>query len=122
MNILKYIWQLPQNIAGFIISRFSEKETLNGITVYRKHLFYSGVSLGNYIIFDDRIYISDNDIAHEHGHQLQSFYLGPLYLIIIGLPSALGNIISRIFHKDSNWYYNQPWEKWADKLGKIERY
>ena len=121
MNILKFIWQLPQNLVGFIISRKAKKHIKNGTPIYLKHLFYSGVSLGNYIIFDDRIYISDNDIAHEHGHQIQSLYLGPLYLIVIGLPSVIGNIIARIFHKDSKWYYNQPWEKWADKLGKVVR-
>ena len=123
-KILLWIWQLPQNILGFIVSRFSKKEIINGVTVYYKHLMHSGVSLGNYIIMDDRDdinYYYYPDVAHEHGHQLQSLYLGPLYLIVIGLPSVIGNLVSRIFHKDSKWYYNQPWEKWADKLGKVVR-
>ena len=53
--------------------------------------------------------------------------LGPLYLIVIGLPSITGNIINRItrmyFRKyyDPNFYYKQPWEAWADRLGGVDR-
>lgn len=32
---------------------------------------------------------SEKTIKHEYGHQLQSYILGPLYLLIIGLPSGL---------------------------------
>ena len=86
--------------------------------IYTCHLFYAGVSLGKYIIFDNRRTIKDNDIKHEIGHQKQSLYLGWLYLIIIGLPSVTGNLIYRI--KRFN-YYALPWEKWADKLGNVKR-
>lgn len=86
-----------------------------------------GVSLGNYIFIDSDSawYYGDDTIHHEHGHQLQSQYLGWLYLIIIGLPSACGNLIDRITHHQHGskkcWYYKQPWEAWADKLGGVKR-
>lgn len=124
-KVLLWLWQLPQNILGWFISRNAGIKVYDDITVHFKFLFRSGVSLGNYIILDN-IYLNFEDlindtVKHEHGHQIQSMYLGPLYLIIIGLPSMLGNIYSRIFHKDSVWYYKQPWEAWADKLGGVVR-
>lgn len=131
-KVLLWLWQLPQNLLGLIlILRFKEcmqdynfKDGTKG-DIYFKPLFGSGVSLGNYIILDTEylhyLTIIDDSLNHEHGHQKQSMYLGPLYLIVIGIPSMLGNIYSRIFHKDSEWYYKQPWEAWADKLGGVER-
>ena len=124
-KVLLWLWQLPQNVAGWLLSRNAGIKVYDGITVHFKFLFRSGVSLGNYIILDN-IYLNFEDlindtVKHEHGHQIQSMHLGPLYLIIIGLPSMLGNIYSRIFHKDSEWYYKQPWEKSADKLGGVVR-
>ena len=50
-----------------------------------------------------------------------------MYLIIIGLPSIMGNILNRIKYKyfkkhyDPDFYYKQPWEAWADKLGGVDR-
>lgn len=126
-NIILFIWQLPQNILGLLVILFTnakyndiDDDKRNNFWITRKFAF--GVSLGNYIIFGKRI-ISKNNIKHEQGHQKQSLYLGWLYLLIIGLPSFCGNIYDRLFHKKWNmekrivWYYNQPWEKWADKLG-----
>jgi hypothetical protein len=61
-------------------------------------------------------------IKHEYGHAIQSRILGPLYLIIIGIPSIIwaalyGSIIPRY----KNNYYRFYTEKWADKLMNIKR-
>ena len=100
----------------------------DGISHYLvDHLFDSAISLGNYIFLDSDGNFSYKTIKHEFGHQKQSLMLGPLYLIIIGLPSIIGNIIDRIKHKyfrrhyDPDFYYKQPWEAWADKLGGVVR-
>lgn len=134
-KILLWIWQLPQNIIGFILSRTGLKFPDSDVATfyYRKNFFRSAVSLGNYIIIDvcyleKRKSIMYRTVKHEHGHQLQSKRLGPLYLLVIGIPSLCGNIIDRVFHKKwssekrSKWYYSQPWEKWADELGGVERW
>ena len=69
----------------------------------------------------------EDGMKHEYGHSIQSRILGPAYLLIIGIPSLLGNIYDRVFNKEwkysksCRWYYNQPWEKWADKLGGVDR-
>lgn len=92
-----------------------------------KHLCDSGISLGNRIIIDSDLRLSENTVRHEYGHQRQSLYLGWLYLIIIGIPSVCGNIINRTLHKKWSakkrvrWYYSQPWEKWADSLGEVSK-
>lgn len=139
--VLLYLWQLPQNILGFFVTLFAyafgkkDKRCMyrlgNDTDLTYGPLFNSGVSLGDYIILDQK-YLSLSEkrlnqvIQHELGHQKQSTYLGPLYLIVIGIPSFIGNIIFR-FKKFSSSaaknraYYNQPWEKWADKLAKVDR-
>lgn len=98
------------------------------VSVYTvKHLFNCGISLGRRIIIDSDSRMTESTVRHEHGHQIQSLYLGWLYLIVIGLPSICGNIIDRTMHKKwtvkerIKWYYSQPWEKWADRLGGAAR-
>lgn len=131
-KVLLFIWQLPQNIIGGICSIKAERYLYycmkdgNLVTVYFKKWFRSGVSLGDTIIIDSMYYdITDwalyKCIAHEYGHQRQSKILGPLYLILIGIPSLLGNIVFRLFKIDSRHYYKLPWEAWADKLGGVVR-
>lgn len=117
-KIILYLWQLPQNLIGFLIIKIMKAKIKKfyGIKYFECRLFYSGVSLGDYIIFDNRILISYFDIKHEEGHQKQSLLLGPLYLLIIGIPSLIGNIIHRFIKFD---YYKLPWEKWANNLAGI---
>lgn len=124
-KVLLFIWQLPQNILGLLVILFTEAKYCNkGCWVTTKSRF--GVSLGKYIIFGQ--VINDLSLKHEQGHQKQSLYLGWLYLLIIGLPSITFNIADILFHKNwktqdrIKWYYNLPWEHWADKLGNVNRF
>lgn len=101
----------------------------NGIVCYLiPNFFNSGVSLGDYIILDNHGVVNSDTVYHEYGHSIQSRYLGPVYLIVIGLPSLIGNIWDRVAHtkwsiaQRVKWYYNQPWEKGADKLGGVNRF
>ena len=133
LRILTEIWQFPQHIIAYVIILINCKSiklmvSKDGISHYLvDHLFDSAISLGNYIFLDSDGNFSYKTIKHEFGHQKQSLMLGPLYLIIIGLPSIIGNIIDRIKHKyfrryyDLDFYYKQPWEAWADKLGGVVR-
>ena len=131
-KVLLWLWQLPQNTIGLLVILFTgaHKTAYKDEWVASKWSFF-GVSLGNYIIFGGAGGSVDS-LKHEEGHQIQSMYLGPLYLIIIGLPSLLGNIFTRIWWMFSNkdkevaehivkYYYKQPWEAWADKLGGVVR-
>ena len=73
-----------------------------------------GLSLGEYIFLNNNRVAS---IKHEYGHSIQSKYLGPLYLLVIGIPS----LIWAIFGKRGDAYYAFYTERWADKLGGVDR-
>ena len=128
-EIVFYIWQLPQNLVALILLLIYQREKvyhkLNGRTFYFTTEMPSGISLGNYIIMNRQD--KEDGMRHEYGHSIDSRRWGPLYLIVIGLPSLCGNIYDRIAHKNwkysdsCEWYYNQPWEKSADKNGKVDR-
>lgn len=139
LDIILYIWQLPQNLLGELLVLFYLPQETYDFRPYEITLsplvllhystrMLAGISLGRHIIMSS-IYKDYNGRAecHEYGHCRQSIYLGPLYLLVIGLPSLLGNIFDRMAHRDwpsakrAEWYYNQPWEKWADRLGGVER-
>lgn len=134
-KVLHKIWTFPQNALGFIAVKVFKAQKivvpyLIDSSCYIAHRYngaWTGVSLGDYIIFSDTYSLSLNSFKHEYGHSIQSDKLGWFYLLIIGLPSFIGNIYDRIAHKHwsrkarCKWYYNQPWEKWADKLGGVER-
>lgn len=118
------IWQLPQNLLALIILAFTRYKSIinvhGSINLYvAPYFFNSGISLGNYIILQENY--DAKSVLHEYGHCLQSQRLGWLYLLLIGLPSICGNMYSRIKHKSNKWYYAQPWEHWADKLGGVQR-
>lgn len=150
VNALFYIWQLPQNLLGLIVILVTKAvpgfpplvtirngkveftfivESYNTRKCYfiPESSFLSGASLGKYIILRHRS--SDNCLGHELGHSVQSMIFGPLYLLIIGVPSAVfNNVWDRLFHKKwdnakrSRWYYSRFPEKWADKLGGVNRF
>jgi len=114
-NVILYIWQLPQNLLGLIVILFSRAWHIKEIdTWYTNGNF--GVSLGHYIIINKNR--GEITLNHERGHQKQSLMLGPVYLVVIGLPSVLGNIARRAYSFD---YYSLPWEAWADRLGGVKR-
>ena len=137
IEIILFLWQLPQNIlALLLIGIYSllwgrvESGDYKGVNYIYFQRWRCGVSLGHYVLLGDYSLERPDVLAHEYGHSRQSLILGPLYLLLIGLPSITGNIIDRLFHNERHgwsyekaywWYYNQPWEKWADKLGNVER-
>jgi len=126
-KVLLWLWQLLQNLLGLLVILFTGAKCTGTHWVIRNpdNTKYFGVSLGNYIIFGN--YPDKKSVMHERGHQKQSLYLGPLYLLLIGLPSITFNIGDILFHnnwevqKRIDWYYRLPWEAWADKLGGVER-
>lgn len=128
-QFLLFIWQLPQNLLGALVVLFTGAKKTNAF-YWRTNRGRFGVSLGVFIIFgaySDK-YVKWMSVLHERGHQKQSLYLGPLYLLIVGLPSATRNVWDRVMHKSWNskqrdyWYYGGFPEKWADKLGGVKRF
>lgn len=132
LTLIMIIWQLPQDILGFLVWLTLRGKYKKAIYTSEPCKFYFstnrawGVSLGHFIIIN-----KDYDrwvLKHENGHQKQSKILGPLYLLLIGIPSALGNLRDKYGHslkkgwtipRRREWYYKQPWEKWANELSNI---
>jgi hypothetical protein len=115
---LLYAWELPQNLLGLLLRAIykGNDSTYESSIVRRSTFFRGGISLGKYIIVSQ--WASKDTIKHEYGHCKQSKYLGWLYLVVIGLPS----IVHAALCKCKNHSYYDMWcEKWADKLGGVER-
>ena len=74
------------------------------------------VTLGNYV-FAGLNSEYKKTIKHELGHTIQSKILGPLYLIVIGIPSITYCGLRRAFPslRKKN-YYDFYTERWANNL------
>lgn len=137
-KILAFVWQLPQIIVGFLFFLLIKLIFRNKICTYRIHLqapwdwtaYYLiklplpiGVSFGP-LVFGSKETLQQ--MNHELGHSKQSLMLGWAYLLIVGLPSILMNILSTLLffygHKKfaENYYKRWP-ESWADRLGGVNR-
>ena len=134
LTVLYIIWQCTwgflQTLLGFIVFL---------VHLRRRHCFYhgaivtgwhkrTGVSLGLFVFVPDepgegkKLPLTERSgkmLIHEYGHTIQSLMLGPLYLFIIGIPSALWCSLPyckkmRKVRRIS--YYSFYPEKWADRL------
>lgn len=136
IGIVLFIWQLPQCLLGLVLLLLNKtKIDYDGIKAvdswatliplsngFRKERL-EGISLGLFIILDYRPNWN-RIVVHEYGHVLQSRILGPLYLLVVGLPSILRAIYAeKVLSKKwdqsriSVWYYSGYPEQWADRLG-----
>lgn len=153
---LTFLWQLPQNLIALVFALIwlikGDKlttEAFRGVTIFwvATNSKFSGVSLGNFIFIRSGFEkYSIHVKAHEFGHCVQSMFFGPLYLLVIGLPSvtrawwttvwyareirkaeAQHEIDNKpwrtgpIIEKINAWYYAGYPESWADKLGGVTR-
>ena len=122
-TIILVIWQLPQIIVGFFVRLFTGAQRWDEASVeYDRRIFTwkltSGISLSTYYVIVEQE-ADSNTIKHEKGHTIQSLILGPLYLIVIGLPSIIwAGLIYEHTNKSYYWFYT---EAWADKLGGVTR-
>lgn len=123
-KILHFIWGLPQNIIGgilyLIFRRKNPHKKFNNAYVCVLPNRWGCVSLGMFIFVVNIDY--EPTIRHEYGHTRQSMLLGPLYLLVIGLPSIIwAGCFSEYRRKHNKSYYSFYTEKWADKLGGVVR-
>lgn len=123
INIILYIWQLPQNLLGLLLVAILKPEDsyeLEGVRLCYASRMRGGISLGRYILIRSRMKdFTGNTERHELGHAKQSKILGWLYLPVIGLPSLIWAAAFRPGNGRS--YYDFYTERWADRLGGVER-
>lgn len=127
-----FVWEIPQTMVGllvWVIMKISHKIVKAEPEAHRVFIetVNTGVSLG-WIIFwttkGNRFSHLQNDCRmHEYGHALQSVMLGPLYLLVVGIPSLARVLYSKWYRKRNgrrweNYFYAFP-ENWADKLGGV---
>ena len=121
-DILLYLWQSPQNLVGLLVRLIfigEVRHTVSGIQFWYCKSFPGGISLGNMVMIGSKYELT---VRHEHGHQIQSKILGPLYLLVIGIPSLIWAwLYGPVIKYTRNGYYRFYTEKWADKLGEVKR-
>ena len=127
-KVLLYLWQFPQSLAGVaarcyyrghVATSFVFDKELNIKYFVVPSLAGNGISFGPFVFVKYYYFDAITTYEHERGHSLQSLYLGPLYLFIIGIPSLLWAIWYKKHPNGS--YYSFFTERWADKLAEIKR-
>lgn len=127
--LLNCTWGIVQTLAGFIgFLIFIRKPHYwyKGSIVTAIQGNWGGVSLGAFIFIDTDIAKVSAPVSkfvnHEYGHSLQSIFLGPLYLLVIGLPSIIwAGCFAGWRYKHQKSYYWLYCEKLADKWGGVKR-
>ena len=116
------LWTLPQNLIGAILFLFCcrhYKGKYERAYVCKLPRNIGGVTLGNFIFLGRGA--SEITLKHEYGHTLQSYRLGWLYLLVIGLPSIIwAGGFKKYRKKTGKSYYSLYTEKWADRLGGVQ--
>lgn len=132
--ILQWSWGIIQNIVGLVMflinincKHYYYKGTI--VTVWNKEEYCMGI--GMFIFISEKCpKDSEQNLSlqetfertrvHEYGHTIQSIILGPLFLLVIGIPSCMwANIPSMKQYRKNNRisYYSFYTEKWANCLG-----
>ena len=122
-NLILFIWQLPQHIVALIYFGYLVMmcKDLGVDSRYKQAtvipcVMRGAVTLGNYIFVGLNSEYRKT-VKHELGHTIQSKILGPLYLIVIGIPSITYCGLRRTFPslRKKN-YYDFYTERWANNL------
>ncbi len=113
-------WGLPQTLAGFVVfllcrARGRKSYTFGG-AVCTEWGRDDGVSLGMFVFCPKNGGIH----LHEYGHTWQSLLLGPLYILVVLLPSLIwaGLPAFRKMRLKKRIPYSRLYcERWADSIG-----
>ncbi len=103
---------------GAIITEWDNKSSVSlGLFVFVTNEPYFYEKLKDDYTMED---LSQRLLVHEYGHAIQSLILGPLYLIVMGIPSTLWGFLPYCNRKRKNKrisYFSFFTEKWANYLG-----
>lgn len=115
--LLQFTWGLSVNLVGLVVflccRRFPRERFCNSIVTCLPGNG-GGVSLGCFIFVSTR-----SLCAHEYGHTIQCLILGPLYWIVIALPSVIWCRCFAGYRKKYGVPYDALYcERWATAWGK----
>ncbi len=120
-GILQLLWGMPQTLLGFAVFLCLSKAPHGRYhgAVVTEWKFRTGLSLGLFL-FVPKGDFGKSFLVHEYGHTIQSLILGPLYLLVIGLPSLIWCNLPwcmKYRRRKSSSYCSFYTERWANKLG-----
>ena len=118
--LIQFTWGLSVNLAGLLVflccRRRSRRERFcNSIVTYLPGN-HGGLSLGIFIFISAD---SSSGTRHEYGHTIQCLFLGPLYWIVIAVPSIIWCHCFAGYRKKYGISYDTLYcEHWATAWGK----
>ena len=136
-RVWQILWGFPQTLVGallFLAHLRCQHFGFHGaiVTVWPRP---SSVSLGLFIFVTDTPFAVNSKgaplprneaaqrlLVHEYGHTIQSLILGPLYLLVIGIPSVLWGYLPRFKRRratQNTSYYRFITERNANYLGEL---
>ena len=138
-NILYCLWQCTWGILqtalgfGVFLLHIGDKHYAYHGAIITEWKNPSSVSLGMFVFITKEPYfyaklkdeytmaeLSKRLLVHEYGHTVQSLILGPLYLILMGIPSTLWGFLPSLNDKRKEQqisYFSFFTEAWANRLG-----
>lgn len=122
LALLTWTWCLPNALVSLAALRFAKAmggraEPFRGAVVVRVPFMrrLGGVCLGPTILVSPEA--PDHIVRHEWGHFRQHLLLGPLYYVVVGLPSVTHALWFR--RRPVGNYFHFYTEAWADALGGV---
>ncbi len=134
-GVLQCTWGILQSLLGgvlFLLHIRDKHYTYHGAVV-TEWSNKSSISLGLFVFVTKEPYFYDKLkyeytkeelsarlLVHEYGHTIQSLILGPLYLIVMGIPSTIWGFLPSLNRKRKEQhlsYFSFFTERWANALG-----
>ena len=122
--LLQFTWGATVNLAGLIVflfccRRFHRKKFRNAIVTCLPGN-RGGLSLGIFIFLSVRdMREIDRICAHEYGHTIQCLLLGPLYWVVVAIPSVIWYHFFAGYRKKRGVPYDALFcERWATAWGR----
>lgn len=129
ITVLKVIcqctWGIIQTLAGAlfllytaIMGELEKVVFIDGVIYCKYKSNFGSISLGLFVFVTD---YEAELMAHETGHTVQSILVGPLYLLVIGLPSIIWASFLYDLYKKEMTYYEFYTEKWANYYAGLDK-
>lgn len=118
LHFLLFIREKHSFFHGAVVTEWKLKSSVSlGLFVFVTKEPYFYEKLKHRFTLEDMV---SRLLVHEYGHTIQSLLLGPLYLILIGIPSTLWGFLPACAKKRKKHrlsYFSFFTERWANSLG-----
>ena len=122
--LIQFTWGLTVNLAGLLVflccRRRFHSQTFHNAIVTCLPGNRGGLSLGIFIFLSVHGAQESNRIcAHEYGHTIQCLVLGPLYWLVVAIPSVIWCLSFAGYRKRHDIPYDTLFcERWATAWGR----